>query len=87
MDLNGNDRELIVNQVSVGRFDSEVTEMELFDYLEGNVGGGGEDDFKNDNEAGLERDAHLSSSNPISKSHLKPVLIPIGDLIRALHWG
>ncbi|GKB69231.1 hypothetical protein Tco_0930643 [Tanacetum coccineum] len=85
MDLNGNDRELIVNQVSVGRFDSEVTEKELFDYLEGNVGG--EDDFKNDNEAGLERDAHLSSSNPISKTHLKPVLIPIGDLIRALHCG
>ncbi|PWA55249.1 RNA-dependent RNA polymerase 6 [Artemisia annua] len=38
MESDGNDKKLIVNQVSVGGFDNEVTAKELLDYFEDNFG-------------------------------------------------
>lgn len=38
MESDGNDKKLIVNQVSVGGFDNEVTAKELLDYFHENFG-------------------------------------------------
>lgn len=38
MESDGNDKKLIVNQVSVGGFDNEVTAKELLDYFQENFG-------------------------------------------------